>query len=120
MAARKKKTGLDHAVSNIGKQINEVEGSSLGERQQAQIVDFLTGVQCVIGDVSQVVDPENPPAPESLLGLLIARGRNERVVLDMLSGGGGADTADAGSPTPPAEGQAPAATPPQDTADVGI
>jgi hypothetical protein len=97
--AKRKKPPIESAQYQIEKQVSQIRGNTtLGEQQQAQIVDWLTGLASVAGGINQVVDPANPPSPDSIHGKLIALGRSQRSLSSILSGGDAAVLEPQGAP----------------------
>jgi hypothetical protein len=121
-APKRVKPPIEKAEYQIDKQIEAIKASTLAEGQQAQLVDYFTGLKRACQSVEQVVDPANPPSPESVYGKLIALGRSQRTLGTILSGG--MQTAPTGEAPPagetPPEPAAPQVPAPQEPADVGI
>lgn len=107
MASKRTKPPIEKAIYQIEKQIQAVQESHLGDRAQAQLVDWLTGLKRTMETVEQVVDPDAPPSADSAHGALIALGKRQRTIASVL-GGGASSTPPSGDVTPPA---APPSTP---------
>lgn len=81
----KTKTPLDHAERWIGKQGKALRESTLPDGQKAQLIDWCAGVERALQTIDQVIDPDNPPGPDTVHGKLIALGRSQRLLTETLA-----------------------------------
>jgi len=85
-AASKPKAPILLAERSISKQIDAIAESKLPDGVKVQVVDWLTGIKRALQLFEQVVDADNPPAPDSAHGKLIALGRSQRTLAQILAG----------------------------------
>lgn len=93
-APAKPKAPIVHAGRWIGKQIQQINESPLDQGVKTQVADWLTGIQRALQTIEQVVDAGNPPPPDSVHGRLIALGRSQRTLAQVLAGGATDDEGD--------------------------
>lgn len=89
---KKTKPPIVQAQIWIEKQAVQIAESKLPAPQKTQIGHWLKGLLCVAKSFGEAVDVANPPAPNTVHGMLIALGKSQSAMVDVLAIMGGEAT----------------------------